>query len=342
MSTELSSERYSSERHSSVLQRLQAAPDSFEFEQLYRLFEQQVYVESRAIPFAVSILSEPLCQGVEIYKVSCTEEGWQAVCHIPSLGGGLGFAPNYLRELSLNQREQDKEIAVRDFYAIFDEPAIARAWKVRVKYDLVIQYEMACRQGKRLRLVRQLLQLAGIAEPRCIDPELLVPYIGLLGCKSRNLASLQKIISSLFQVKVLLRAAPPCRTVLSKDCCTCLNAVSAREVAAGIDPNYQQNRLGHGALIGSACWLDARRLEVLLTVQSRQERIRLSDSKLQGALFELVRLYMGQSTPVAAFLLQPRELLSEPKLSARAGMRLGQYQCLSPGRKPQQLIQLKL
>ncbi len=326
----------------SVLQRLETTPDSFEFEQLYRLFEQQAYVTSRAISFSVHVCFKPLSQGIEIQKVSCCPDGWSAVCHIPSLGGGLGCAPNYLRELSLTQSEQDKENAVCDFFSVFDEPAVARAWKVRVKYDLTVQHESTCRQGKPQKIARQLLLLAGITETRHLNPDLLVPYLGLLGCKSRDLASLQKIISSLFQVRVLLRAAPPRRTVLPEDCCSRLNAAPARIIAAGIDPGCPQNRLGQGALIGRACWMDAWRLEVLLTVSNRQEHQRLSDSKLQNALFELVRIYMGQRTPVAAFLLQPRGLISEPKLSARKGIRLGQYQCLSPGRKPKQLIQLKL
>ncbi|MGY0218199.1 type VI secretion system baseplate subunit TssG [Endozoicomonadaceae bacterium StTr2] len=327
----------------SIIQRLQACPDSFEFEQLYRLFQQQVYCEGRSIPLFVNALQEPLYRGAELQQVICTRRGWRATCHIPVLGGGLGVAPNYLRELALNQTDSRKELAVRDFFALFDDTFIERTWQVRVKYDLTIQYEMAARKGEQNQLSRRLLSLVGVGRTRYLGSELLVPYIGLLGSKTRNIQSLQQIMTTLFQVKVLLRAAPPRRTVLPEDSLSRLNADVARQADAGIEPEYQNNRLGRGALIGTACWFDAWRLEILLTLRTRKEHERLGDRKLWDALFELVRLYMGQQTPVSVFLLQPRALVPEPVLSARSGKaRLGLYQCLVPRNKPRQLVQLRL
>jgi type VI secretion system protein ImpH len=232
----------------------------FEFFQAVRLLERMetdrkpvgyfVPPASEAIRFAsLASLSFPPSQ---LYSLDREDGGrLRLVVQFMGLCASITILPNAYTEYLLLQI-RNKDLAMRDFFDIFNHRMISLFYRGWEKYRFFVGVEASHADGLSPRLMDFLgLGTTGLQDRNEIPDRALIAYSGLLGRHTKSPGSLKQILEDYFEVPVTIeqfagtwRSLPP----------------GNRTIFGG--PNRASQQLGLGAVVGDEVWEHHGRIRI--------------------------------------------------------------------------------
>lgn len=303
-------------------------PSSFELLQIVRILHHSA-AQGR-LSFAVSALPNDnlsQVQGIE-------QNGQQLTVSvaIEALTGAKSVLPDYFYQQLLMSLHQDN-CALLDFVNIFNHRYYQLYLAEQQSNHLLLRQEYEEFEGRKLTRFSQRAALNALSGLNATDQAFL-PYSILLGQKSASIAVLQQILSDYFALKVTVKAQMSSHHLLPRNM---LSQLSGRSI--------KNNKLGRGLCLGKSCTLQAKSLEIMVWVDSRENYLKLTaDEQFVGTLKRLVNHYLREAPPLKLFLNVQRRLLRAPQLLSNStqSLRLGESSCLAPERKPDALHKILL
>jgi type VI secretion system protein ImpH len=231
-----------------------------EFFQAVRVLEQMersakpvgyfVPPDSEAIRFAAhTSLAFPPSQ---LYSLDREASGQlRLVVQFMGLCASITILPNTYTEYLLLQL-RNKDVAMRDFFDIFNHRIISLFYRGWEKYRFFVGYEAGRQDGLTPRMMDFLgLGTAGLADRSAIPDRAFLAYAGLLGRHVKSAGSLKQILEDYFDVPVTIvqfagtwRSLPP----------------ENRTTFGGASRASLQ--LGRGAVVGDEVWEHHGRIRI--------------------------------------------------------------------------------
>ena len=316
-----------------VIQRMQDNASGFELGQVPRIFRQLARKSGQRQPVTMVIRPIPRYFHHNILSVEAVRNGWRVECAAEALTGARGVLPHYLRDAALATEVEGGDSSMREFLELFDIPWLNRLGRAYTKYDLCALSELQGHDRNGAPSVHDLLmQLLPGSRKLTAQQRDVFRFVGLLGRRRRHLEGLHAMLADYFNFRVVVRAASVRRHMLDHDA---LVTIGCRG---------RNNHLGQGMPLGFGGYLDGWRVDVLLMPRShKQLRESLDSAELGRAIKCMTRLYLGDRTPTAVFVMARRKFLPRPKLSSQnPHCQLGQSVCLAPDRSPNGVVRIRL
>jgi len=247
---------------------------------------------------------------------------------LEALSGARGVLPDYLYEELLSSLH-DEEQALNDFLDLFNHRYYQLLQGATEKGNLLLRDEQE--QAERGLLTRSeqrqcLNQLSALPQLPEGDTGL-IGYSLLLGMNLRSLDGLRQLLCDYFELKVHVQATPVSRYRLPA-------STLSRIGRAG---SAQNNRLGQGLLLGRSGEVNYHRLEILVEPGDQAQYLSLQqDAQFAVRLRQVAEAYLRERSDLKLYLYVKRAFIAQPQLSARprAGVRLGEANCLAPQLRP--------
>lgn len=310
----------------SVTQRLIARPHSFDFGQAVRILMSL----SKSKGMSLNFVTDPMPHGSPTDIMSISQNGSEltAKLGLEALSGCKGVIPDYLYAELLNSLHQDDE-ALQRFLDVFNQRYYELVAYVESTASLLLREEREISMGAALNRLTQQAALSHLfALPRQKeernDPSM-IRYGMALANKSRSLSGLKRLLCDYFSLDITPRV------IASK-----LYRISpAYQTKMGVTLG-QNNKLGHGVLLGKNGRQAYKAFEICITPRSRKEYLGLLNNKHFSKSLQTVALaYLRESVATKLYLHVKREYIDAPVLSSDdRSFCLGENNCLAPERRP--------
>lgn len=304
------------------------APSDFELLQIVRILRHST--SQGELCFAVSAL--PNDNLSEVQDIEKRGKRLTVSVALEALTGAKSVLPDYFYQQLLSSLHQENS-ALLDFVNIFNHRYYQLYLAQRQRNHLLLRQEHEEIEGRKLTRFSQRAALHALSGLNNTDQALL-PYSLLLGQKSASITVLQQILSDYFSLKVSVKAQVSSHHLLPRNMLSQLSGQSLKN-----------NKLGRGLCLGKSCTLQAKTLEIMVRVESRESYLKITkDEQFVGTLKRLVNHYLREAPPIKLFLSVRRRLLQAPQLLSNSSqsLRLGESSCLAPERKPDALHKILL
>ncbi len=313
----------------SVIAQMSSAPKRYDFIQVIRILRRSRM--QGELSFAVEAL--PYNSQCEVQSINQSSQGVKVTLALEALAGAKSVLPDYFHEHLLACLHTENN-ALLDFLNIFNHRYYQLYSAGIERNNLLLREEQESSEGRELTRYSQRKALSAFGALNDTDQYLsgLLPYSILIGQKSKNLTGLKQILCSYFALQIEVKVVLKTHHLLPK---SSLSQLSAKHTA--------NNGIGKGMCLGKSCQLQSKSMEVRVLPKSRaQYLLTAADKDFSGALRRTIELYMREYNPLRVFFYVKREFLAEPQLSSNrdCAVRLGESNCLAPGRKPQVLQQM--
>ena len=243
------------------------------------------------------------------------------------LSGFDGALPDYILEAMLHGLHNDDD-GLHAFLTIFDKRLKQLELRIRSAALLVASQD----KGRRTE-VSVLSRFARLGQNRDYDSRYIELILPLLS-RNKSLENLQAILGwwtgRSAQVHVHFKTRQPIR------------AESRTSISSRRNTTAQ---LGVGAILGPTGRTPTGHIKVFLQCEEISDFYQLA-AGVEGlcALRRLITRYLRDPVPVTIYAQVQRDILPAPRLSSRPdkGTRLGAYNILCPGKRPEQSAKIKL
>ncbi|TDO98035.1 type VI secretion system baseplate subunit TssG [Marinomonas balearica] len=314
----------------SVTTRLLEHPHKFNFAQAVRILT--TLTDSKGM--TLRLQSDPMPHGAPTDITSIEQNGkdLNIKLGLEALSGCKGVIPDYLYAELLNSLHQDDE-ALQRFLDVFNQRYFELLAFVESSASLLLREEREVAMGRALnRLTQQSALTHLFSLPRQKqegkDPSL-IRYGLALANKSRSLSGLKRLLCDYFSLDIRPQA------IASK--LYRINPAFQTRIGAQLGQN---NKLGHGVLLGKNGAQAYKTLEVCITPRSRKEYLGLLNNRhFSKSLQTLALSYLRESVTTKIYLYVKREYIDAPVLSSGVfssghhSFRLGETNCLAPERR---------
>lgn len=303
----------------------------YDFVQVVRILRYAA--KQKTLDFSVASMPEGIDR--EVQSIRYESDSVKISLAMEALAGVKSVIPDYFYEQLLAALHTEND-ALLDFLNIFNHRYFQLVFVRAQQSHLLLREEYEQQQGKDLTRYRQADAIRSLsALPRDVEGDFsMFKYSVLLGLKTKNLRALQQLLSSYFKLQISVAALSSSHHLLPK---TTLSQLSAKGAA--------NNQLGKGMCLGKTCQLHFKSLTVTVEPQTAQEYRKINqDGAFAKKLKETVEVYLREQSQIKLFLYVKRKFLPEPQLSSDAthAVRLGETNCLSPQRKPEEFQKILL
>jgi len=313
----------------SIIGKISSEPGRFDLIQVIRILRHSAL--KGQLSFAVEDM--PHNSLSQVQSVNRSSKGIKIKLAIEALAGAKSVLPDYIYEQLLASLHTDN-YALLDFLNIFNHRYYQLYITGLERNNLLLREEQERCEGPELTRFPQRKALCALAALPDSDQYLngLLSYSVLIGQKSKNLQALKQLLSSYFQLQIEVRVLLKTHHLLPKSSLSQMSATQATN-----------NSLGRGMCLGKTCQLQGKSLEIRVCPNSRNQYLKIAaDRSFAKALQRTVELYMREFNPIRMYFYVKREFLAEPQLSSNrdCAVRLGESNCLAPGRRPHALQQM--
>ena len=243
------------------------------------------------------------------------------------LSGFDGALPDYILEAMLQGLHNDDD-GLHAFLTIFDKRLKQLELRIRSAALLVASQD----KGRRTE-VSVLSRFARLGQNRDYDSRYIELILPLLS-RNKSLENLQAILGwwtgRSAQVHVHFKTRQPIR------------AESRTSISSRRNTTAQ---LGVGAILGPTGRTPTGHIKVFLQCEEISDFRQLASGVEDlCTLRRLITRYLSDPVPVTIYAQVQRDILQAPRLSSRPdkGSRLGAYNILSPGKRPEKSAKIKL
>jgi predicted component of type VI protein secretion system len=312
-------------QQSSLIDRVQQDPESFDLVQLVRVLNR--HFSKIAEPFELVIEADPMPNNISTEISDFDLIGQKAIISSSktSLTSGYSVVPIYIYEELLTAFHEE-QYALADFLNIFND----RYFKLYVRtveqthllltdeidrYLNSTSFQQKHQKKAQVQLANCLAQLSAL--PDELDVKNWLGYSLKLGSPNRSLDDLQQVLSDYFSLMVTVDSGQLNKYKLDKENWTRLGRVSSMNNQGSNDRFLQQNnQLGRGFLLGQRCWLSKKRINITLEANSQEKlRFLVDDTAWSRELAHMTRSYLRDKTEIAIYLKAPSKWFQSIKIS---------------------------
>lgn len=243
-----------------------------------------------------------------------------------SISSGL---PEYLLEaLYTSMHSEDRSLY--DFFGIFDQRLLRLQLRAQTAEMMISALDDGAAPGVPHEMMRLLARTA--------PPQGLLPMLPMLTSNARSLSGLQRLASYWTGRPVTARADFATRRRLDQSART---AIRSRK---NVTNASKSGCLGQGAILGQFGRTNVGRLSVEIHFEDREDLIDYkSDPEIATGLLKIFSEYLREPVPLMLLGRIARKHIDEASLSHTSPKtRLGRYNVLSPGRRPEEDALIKL
>ena len=194
------------------------------------------------------------------------------------LTGPSGALPRHYTELVM-KRTRLKDVAIREFFDLFNHRLISLNYRAWEKYQYAIQYER-CLTGKPSSVDHVLRALTGSKD------DLDIYFGGLFAKQVRNTRGLRQILESLsgcvIEIKEFVGRWMP------------LNKAELTRLGSSTQPEGLHAQLGKSTIIGEKVWEQSSAIDIEICVTDSN---RAAELMSDGRLLQILKLAAGHYVP---------------------------------------------
>ncbi|MCW8332973.1 type VI secretion system baseplate subunit TssG [Vibrio paucivorans] len=305
----------------SFIHDMSSQPEKYDFVQAMRLLNSLVKANPRHVKVELKAEVMPTGAPNEIQYFSFKNSKAKIRLAKQALSGVKGVIPNYIyEELLIALHKEDH--ALKDFLDVFNQRHFELVNKADSQRWLLLENELS---PEKTRLLNQLSALKS-SHGRYFQ------YSMLLGHKTRHIGTLKQMLNDYFPYRIDVECNPSEKRQLPADSLTRL----------GNNEEYNC-RIGQGFLLGKHCEAQFNHISIYIVPSSRTQFTQAQqDEQLGREVLQLAEHFIRDNTPISIYLSVKRTYLNQPVLSSdsKQAARLGEVDCLSPERKPNEIVRI--
>ncbi len=319
-------------KSTSLIEQLLAAPHSFSFQQAVRLLERAlVYTPGKAeanqavygqvahgqafvnqSPYGlIGEFTPPANETLEFFtkptlafpeneiaRIELSRKSdsgaIRAQANFIGLLGAMGVMPYHYTEFLL-QRQKQKDESFAHFLDLFNHRIISLFYRAQTKYSLPLSIERSqlsqSRASESFAPTQALLSLVGMGTQKLnnrlgLSDHSLIYYGGLFVSQVRTASGLKRMLADYFGLRVEVEQFIGQWQELIADIRT--------RMGDRFNPQGQNARLGHSAMLGSRAWIAQGKIRIVIGPLNKQQlAIFAPGTKTFGVMNQLVQMYLG-------------------------------------------------